>query len=112
VVEAERVLASGKLDAALINRFLATKYSHWRYEHESRLFTRLPKPDPDTGLYFAPFSEELRLTAVIVGALSPASRAQVHDVLGDLAGSVKTIKARLAFRTFRVVRQRKASLWT
>jgi hypothetical protein len=111
VTDAEKILKDGRLDAGLIERFLGTKYSHWRYEHESRHFVRLPEPDPDTGKYFAPFSEKLRLSGVIVGALSPASRAELRDALGGLAGSVRSFKARLAFRSFRVVRQRKGSLW-
>ena len=111
VVEAEKVMSRALLDPELIERFLATKYSHWRYEQESRFFVALPEPDPENGLYFAPFSNQLKLTGVIVGALSPVCRADVQDALGDLAASVRTFKARLAFRSFRVVRQRKTSLW-
>lgn len=111
VAEAEKLLATGVLDPELIERFLATKYSHWRYEHEWRHFVSLPEPDPENGLYFAPFSDQLRLRGVIVGALSSASRSDVREVLGELATSVRAFKARLAFRSFRVVKQRNASLW-
>lgn len=49
---------------------------------------------------------------VVVGALSSATRETLRNALGDLASTVETFKARLAFKTFRVVRQRKAELWT
>lgn len=111
VAEAENVLKSGLLDQEFIEKLLATKYSHWRYEQESRLFVTLPEPEPETGLYFEPFSNHLKLTGIIVGALSPVCRAEVQEALGDLVTSVRCFKARLAFRSFRVVRQRKASLW-
>lgn len=111
VAEAQQIVASGRLDSHLIQRFLATKYSHWRYENESRWFVSLPVADSDSGLYFRPFSEQLSLTQVIVGALSCISRDELREALGDLAQSVQTLKARLAFGSFRVVRQRKQKLW-
>jgi len=111
VTEARRILATGRLDSELIHQFLVTKYSHWRYEHESRMFLTLPEPDPESGHYFEPFSDRLKLTQVIVGAVSSVTRQDVEQALGDLAQSVQAFKARLAFRSFRVVRQRDGSLW-
>lgn len=71
----------------------------------------LEDKDPENGLYFAEFNENRRLTTVIVGAQSRIARAELYDVLGDLAHTVETFKARLAFKTFRVVRQRNTKLW-
>ena len=91
---------------------LTTKYSHWRYEEEWRAFLGLEDRDASTKLCFAEFSDRIRLREVIVGARSTASRAEVADALGALATEVRATKARLAFRSFRVVRQRRASLWS
>lgn len=88
-----------------------TKYSHWRYEREVRIFAELNDVDPETGLYFAEFSDVLELREVIVGANCGLSREVLHTALGDLATVVKAFKARLAFRSFRVVRQRAEHMW-
>jgi hypothetical protein len=90
---------------------LFTKYSHWRYEQEMRIFTALEDIDPETGLYFANFSASLRLREVIVGALSVVTEELIAAALGDLKSSVDVWKARLAFGSFRVVRQRDKKLW-
>jgi len=51
------------------------------------------------------------LRQVIVGAESSISRQQLSEALGDKLQNVEQIKARLAFKTFSVVRQRKRTLW-
>lgn len=95
----------------MISRILTTKFSHWRYEQEVRRFVSLDRNRLENGLYFQPFSDSLRLREVIVGHCSNISRSQIADAL-DLADGVKLVKARLAFRSFRVVTQRRTDLWT
>jgi hypothetical protein len=80
-------------------------------ESELRLFTALNDKDADTGLFFAEFADRLRLKEVIVGPLSKVTRADVEEALGDLGKKVTIFKARLAFKTYRVTRQRKNALW-
>lgn len=111
VVKAEQLRDPRQLDAALALKFLFTKYSHWRYENEFRCLVELDEPDSDKGLYFADFSDQMRLRQVIVGAEASVSRQQLRNVLGDLAPSVEAFKARLAYRSFRVVRQKNERLW-
>jgi len=91
---------------------LTTKYRHWQYEKEMRVFVDLNERDPSTGLFFVPFSDELCLKEVIVGANSNITRAEINSALGPSASNVKILKARLAFKSFRVVRQRVEKLWT
>ena len=95
-----------------IERVLSTKFSHWRYEQEMRLFVRLDRAAEQSGFYYMDFSPELALKEVIVGSSSSVSRSQIEDALGNLAANVRCWKARLAFKSFRVVKQRKASLWS
>jgi hypothetical protein len=109
-VEALTLLTPSQIDATTATKFLFTKFSHWKYESEMRLFVTLEDQDP-SGLYFADFSELLTLKQVIVGAESGVTRKELADALGDLAGSVEGIKARLAFASFSVVRQKDAKLW-
>jgi len=92
-------------------KVLSTKYAHWRYESEMRLFTRLNDRDPDTGLYFADFSRPTSLREVIVGPLSTVTRDELHDALGTLGRRVEVYKARLAFRTYTVTKQLNHALW-
>ncbi len=110
-VEAERLLHPRDMDEATALKFLSTKFAHWRYEAEMRAFLSLEDPDPETGLYFANFSDQLALREVIVGANSVVSQSQLAGALGDLAQNVRRVKARLAFKTFNVVRQRNSELW-
>lgn len=87
-----------------------TKFSHWRYENEHRLFVKLKEKD-ERGLYSFGFRNQVALREVIVGHESTISRAELARALGDMACDVEVYKARLAFRTFRVVRQRSGELW-
>jgi hypothetical protein len=111
VVEPEAFVPGARFANEILLKLFFTKYSHWRYENEVRGFVTLQDKDPLTNLYFSDFGDDLRLAIVIVGAQSSVTRAKLHEALGDLAPSVETFKARLAFKTFRVVRQRNHALW-
>jgi Protein of unknown function (DUF2971) len=94
----------------MMRDLVATKFSHWRYENEQRLFVGLK--DKDTrGQYFCNFSDELALREVVVGSNSTISRADLKKALGRSFEDVMIAKARLAFQSFRVVRQKRESLW-
>jgi hypothetical protein len=111
VVKTEELASAAELDQEMVAQFMFTKYAHWRYEKEVRALVNLDERDPVTGLYFCPFSSNMRLATVILGALSSITRADVTEALGDLTSKVEMFKARLAFRSFRVVRQSRADLW-
>lgn len=99
------------LDQTTAVSLLFTKFSHWSYEDEMRAFVTLEDRDPETGLYFAEFSDRLRLREVIVGAASKLTRADIHNALGEIAPTVAAWKARLAFSSFSIVRQKNERLW-
>lgn len=111
VREAEQLLAIGSTDESTMRRFLSTKYAHWKYENEVRCFVSLEDVNPDSGLFFADFSDDLRLVQVIVGARSSVSREDVAEALGARAKDTRVFKARLAFKSFSVVRNKDESLW-
>jgi hypothetical protein len=90
------------IDAEVANWLLFTKYLDWNYEREARIFTSLEDRDPETGLYFGNFSGQLILREVIAGPLCTASEQELREATGSTAG-VKFTKARLAFKTFRIV---------
>ncbi len=103
--------SDGEAGECLIRRALATKYTHWRYENEWRVFISLDHEAREGDLYFADFGPEIRLRQVIVGPKSTITREEVADALGDLQG-VEAYKARLAFQSFTVVKNRDQKLWT
>lgn len=97
-------------EAELLN-ILLTKFAGWSYEAEHRAIYRLSDKmfDKNSGMYFTPFDEDLRLVKVIVGSASEVSRGEILEVVD--AESVSIIKARPAFRSFRVVTQQKDPRW-
>lgn len=97
--------------AAEMQRILTTKYSHWRYENEMRVFADLASAEREDGLYFQKFGPLISLREVIVGHRSTVSRSQLSDAMGQLREGIAAFKARLAFRSFKVVKQRRADLW-
>lgn len=107
--ETAEQLLDANVGTEAMKRILSTKFSHWKYEQEWRLFTSLV--DQENGLYFAPFSAQLTLREVIVGALSTITRTELQLAIGDIADHVSGTKARLAFKTFSVRRQHKEYLW-
>lgn len=101
---------SASVKQRVIDQLLYTKFAHWSYEDEYRLFTSKESRDPD-GHFYANFSDSLKLKKVLVGVCSDLTRADLNNALGNLAGDVEAFKVRLAFRDFRIVKQRKSSEW-
>lgn len=97
------------IDESFVQRILLTKFAHWSYEDEYRIYTRLDTEGD--GNYFANFDINLTLRQVIVGAKSNLTRMDLSTVIGRLM-NIEVFKARAAFRTFRIVRNRDESLWT
>ncbi|WP_419695437.1 DUF2971 domain-containing protein [Mesorhizobium muleiense] len=94
-----------------VEALLLTKFRAWSYETEQRCFCRLKHSIQENGLYFEPLSKIGTLAEVIVGDRSTISRDDLAQVLGNEFSKVKTFKARPAFGTFTVVRNRDSRLW-
>jgi hypothetical protein len=89
------------LTAAHAEAMLFTKYSHWEYEHEIRIWAELD--DEEDGLYFHDFDDTLRLVEVIAGARCTLPRSAITRALGPLAKQISFIKARAGFTKFEIV---------
>lgn len=85
---------------------LFTKFIDWQYEQEARIFTTLEDRDPDSGLFFGGFNEQLVLREVIVGPLSSVTQQDLLEALGTTS-DVEFIKGRLAFNSFQVTPNRR-----
>lgn len=87
----------------LVEESMSTKYLHWRYEDEVRVFTRCSDQCPITGLFFKDFDFDLSLSEIIIGPRSNLSTSEISKVT-DLK-DVDIITSRLAFHSYRVVKQ-------
>ncbi len=86
---------------AFSRKALFTKFAHWIYEEEIRVWGHLGSEE--NGLHFVPFKEDMRLTEVIIGQRSPLSRVDVENALGSLMSEVKIKRARAAYDKFEMV---------
>jgi hypothetical protein len=89
------------LGPEIANKMLFTKYEHWRYEEEIRLWAALNQKSGD--YYFHDFDGDFQLKEVIAGAGNRVSERKIVKALGTNANDVRILKTRLAFDAFRVV---------
>jgi hypothetical protein len=96
-------------DEESILRILTTKYKQWEYEDEWRAFAYLNERDAKSGLYYVDFGPTMLLREIIVGARCkrPVGEfAKLVKASGKVLKQVTIIKARPAFETFTMVRQK------
>lgn len=97
------------LNLATKQMLLRTKFREWKYERERRMIVRLNRCSEEKGLYFWPFAEGLELRRVVIGPHCTEDIAMIRAMVRRFEPAVEVIKARLAFKSFRVVRNKKAS---
>jgi len=85
-----------------MREFLSTKFSHWSYENEYRIFSKLEASE--NRLYYENFSKEIILKQVIIGVKSKITKNNIKDVFGD--GEIEIFKVRSAFKSFSMVRNK------
>jgi len=90
-------------DEHFVQTLLYTKYSHWAYEEEVRVFVELDRRTIEGDSYFYPFSNDLHLSHVVLGPLCSVPIERVRDLVARTCGGVFVDKGRLAFKSFRVV---------
>ena len=100
-----------ELGDAAFRHMLFSKFEAWAYEDEYRSVCELGGRDEGNGLCFVPFSDELVLREVIVGAHCAVTRAQLADALRGYDGKIKRFKARVGFMKFEVVEQKEQGTW-
>lgn len=93
-----------------MQKLLFTKYSHWSYEDEYRYFADLN--EHEDGNYFMNFSDEMKLSTVIVGSRCTLTRSDISDSLRNNALQVEAFQARSAFKAFRICKNENEKLWT
>jgi hypothetical protein len=83
-------------------KLLATKFEHWRYEDEIRIYASIAEKD-ESGFAFVPFTENLILTDVVLGVRCSVERTQIEEMVRDWRPPVRVVKARLDSSSFSVV---------
>jgi hypothetical protein len=80
-----------------------TKFSHWAYEEELRVFVHLAKmANREDSRYFLPFSADLALKEVVLGPFCPLSLDSVGALLHSTNSGATVARARLGFKYFEV----------
>lgn len=94
-----------KPDEDFVESLLYTKYSHWEYEQEVRVFVPLASSTAEGGSYFIPFSDTLRLAHVVLGPLCEIPIDRVRALVARTCGPgpIYVDKGRLAYKWFKVV---------
>ena len=105
----DRLRWPNKLDEEFMKKLLFTKFSHWSYEEEYRVYANIDTPED--GHYYIPFSENLQLRRVLIGCNSSITCHQLNEVIGKPRDAVEVIKVRPAFRTFSIVKQKRGRAW-
>lgn len=103
LLKAVKYVEERATSAENISELLTTKFSHWEYEEESRIFVELG--EPENGLHYKNFSEDLELKQVIIGSSSDSTRRKIVENYGSKNG-IEIFKARAAFKSFKIVRNR------
>ena len=86
---------------------LTTKFARWKYEAEVRVVESLTHLTQENRLFFRRFDKSLKLVQVISGHRCCVDwKSKIETAIGTLPQPVDLIKARLAFRKFRVTHQK------
>lgn len=93
---------AGTLNETFMTKVLCTKYIHWQYEQEWRLFLPIDSREKVNGLFFEGFGSDIELAKVFIGPLSTTTSAEITEALGDLAKRVQINTTRLGFQTYEV----------
>lgn len=96
-----------RVDQKRALNLLLTKSQDWSYEDEVRVFVDLNKHSIEGASYFYEFSRDLTLREVILGSLCEIPIKNIRTLIDTSYDSVDVIKARLAFKWFKIVPNKK-----
>ena len=86
-------------------KLLTSKYSQWSYEDEARIFLSKEEIYQEGDLSFFDFNDDIKLVGILSGPLCKLKETEIENKL-PIGMSLKFIKARLAFMSYNVVRNR------
>ena len=92
-----------KLDEELQSTLQRTKFHHWAYEEEVRVFVQLSQAMVEGSLHFWPFDGDLQLSEVILGYQCDLAVDSVRELVRAHHPHAVTFRARLALKSFGIV---------
>jgi hypothetical protein len=98
-----------QLTEQVVNRLLRTKFADWKYEDEVRLFVSLNYETVESGCYFYSFSDDMVLREIILGPMCEIPVMSIRNLVANFESRVRVLKSRIAFGSFRVVKNKAAS---
>ena len=90
----------------VVEKSLCSKFIHWQYENEVRVFVECDEKCPETDLYFKNFETDLKPREVIIGPRSNVTSGELQSI--PHMEHINIVHAELAFDSYRVVRQKQA----
>lgn len=103
--ELEEALAVTEAGEQFVQRLFTTKFQGWDYEEEVRVLIALKEEQRDGSHYLADFDGDIKLREIVLGPRCAAEdQAALRCALATYKDDISLLKARLAFRTFEVVR--------
>ena len=91
------------IDEEIQKRLVGTKFSHWKYEEEYRVFVPLKNALKEGMMHFCNFDQNLQLAEVILGPQCNLSLDAVRQLMRERYPHAVAFKARLAYKSFKVV---------
>lgn len=87
-------------DRAFMEELIYTKFSHWKYEEEYRVW--VTPEGTERGDFIEFHSAQLTLREVVIGMKSTVTHTDVLDCLGDYSPEVKVFKAKPSWTSFKM----------
>ncbi len=95
--------SSRKLANEITEQLIYTKFKSWSYEREWRMLVDLKLANKEGSLFFNPIDYRCQLVEVILGAMCNLDLKKVRSLVDNQHKNVVSYKARLAFRSFRII---------
>jgi hypothetical protein len=89
----------------ILDQSVYKKFSHWKYESETRKIVNLSDCDNDNGLQFYKLNDKLKLKKVYIGSNYEKEIKEMN------IKDIEFVTTRLAFRDFKIVRQMNKKLY-
>ena len=98
-----------QLTPEIVDKLQRTKFADWKYEDEVRYFVYLQDVNKYGSLYFQPFTWYFTLREVILGPRCELPISEIRSLVERCDAPVEVLKARMAFQSFNVVKDKLAS---
>jgi hypothetical protein len=92
-----------KFDESFMNKLLTSKFNHWVYEDEYRMFVDLDPLERSNGLYFKKFDSSIKLTDIFIGYYSDIDKKKILETVGKSISPDSVVRVRPAFKSFNIV---------